>query len=219
MKRWIVSAWSQLDCLTITRVTHDFTNRCEAYARRPHRGTPLMTPTVEPRRVRRQKWWPPRYWGGIAARSAFVSATVVLVAVMVVGGFLAAILYRSLLSGVDDAAAARVRDVVAALKYDTAGGELDPALLATDQRIVAVQVIDRNGTVVQNSQTATDPPNAPLIEKDSIARKLTVGLPDHSSPDGDTRISGQVVDSPRRPIYRSRRGQEANQSRRPSRQS
>ncbi len=153
-----------------------------------------MSPTVEPRRGRRQQWWPPRYWG-IAARSAFVSATVVLVAVMVVGGGLAAILYRSLLSGVDDAAASRVADVVAALKYDTAK-DLDPALLATDQRIVAVQVIDRHGTVVQNSQTAPDPPNAPLIAQDLVGTKLTVGLPDHSSPDGDTRISGQVVDSP-----------------------
>ena len=91
-------------------------------------------------------WWRPRYWG-ISARSAFVAASVVLVALLVAGSGLAFILYRSLLSGVDDAAAGRVHDVVAALQYDTAR-DLDAALITTDQRIVAVQVIDGTGAVI-----------------------------------------------------------------------
>jgi signal transduction histidine kinase len=134
-------------------------------------------------------WWRPSYWG-ISARSAFVSASVVLVAVLVAGAGLALILYRSLLSGVDDAAAGRVRDVVAALQYDTAA-ELDAALITTDQRIVAVQVIDGSGAVIQHSQSA---PGPPLLAPDSIGPTLQTGLPDHSSPDGDMRISGQTVD-------------------------
>ncbi len=134
-------------------------------------------------------WWRPRYWG-ISARSAFVSATVVLVALMVAGSGLAIILYRSLLSGVDDAAAGRVRDVVAALQFDTAR-ELDAALVTTDQRIVAVQVIDGSGAVIQRSESV---PDTPLVAPDSIGATLQFGLPDHASADEDMRISGQTVD-------------------------
>nr|WP_041781854.1 ATP-binding protein [Mycolicibacterium chubuense] len=133
-------------------------------------------------------WWRPRYWG-ISARSAFVSASVVLVALIVAGAGLAFILYRSLLSGVDDAASGRVRDIVAALRYDTAA-ELDAPLVATDQRIVAVQVIDGSGTVVQRSQSA---PDAPMVPPASIGTDLRVGLPDGAALDGDARISGLAV--------------------------
>ncbi|WP_293241075.1 HAMP domain-containing sensor histidine kinase [Mycolicibacterium sp.] len=134
-------------------------------------------------------WWRPRFWG-ISARSAFVSATVVLVALVVAGSGLAIVLYRSLLSGVDEAASGRVRDVVAALQFDTAR-ELDAALVSTDQRIVAVQVIDRDGAVIQRSPSA---PDTPLVAPGTIGAMLQAGLPDYASPDGDMRISGQTVD-------------------------
>jgi signal transduction histidine kinase len=141
-------------------------------------------------RIRQPRtWWRPRYWG-ISARSAFVSVSVVLVALVVAGSGLALILYRSLLVGVDDAAAGRVRDIVAALQFDTAT-ELDAALVMTDQRIVAVQVIDRHGGVIQRSQGT---PDTPLIATDTIGATLRIGLPDRASPDGDMRISGQTVD-------------------------
>jgi signal transduction histidine kinase len=142
-----------------------------------------------PRIGQLRPWWRPRYWG-ISARSAFVSATVVLVALVVAGSGLAIVLYRSLLSGVDEAAAGRVGDVVAALQFDTAT-ELDAALVSTDQRIVAVQVINRSGSVVQRSQSA---PDTPLVAPDTIGPTLQSGLPDRASPDGDTRVSGQTVD-------------------------
>ena len=135
-------------------------------------------------------WLRPRYWG-ISERSALVAATVVLVAFGIAGAGLAFILYRSLLAGVDDAASARVRDVVAALQFDTAT-ELDGALTGTDQRIVAVQVIGPSGTVVKRSASA---PAVPLIDPASIGSALQVGLPDHASPDGDMRISGRTVDA------------------------
>ncbi len=143
-----------------------------------------------PKLRRPRTWWRPRYWG-ISARSAFVSATVVLVAFVIAGTGLAAILYSSLLAGIDDAAAGRVRDVVAALQFDPVT-ELDPSLLATDQRIVAVQVIDPFGTVIQHSQSA---PDTPLIGAGTIGATLQIGLPDHASATGDMRISGQIVDS------------------------
>jgi signal transduction histidine kinase len=143
-----------------------------------------LPPIAQPR-----TWWRPRYWG-ISARSAFVSASVVLVALIVAGSGLAIILYRSLLSGVDDAAAGRVRDVVAALQYDAAS-ELDAALITTDQRIVAVQVIDSAGAVIQSSQGASA---TPLIQPSTVGGRLQIGLPDRASPDGDMRISGQTVE-------------------------
>ncbi|TPG35292.1 sensor histidine kinase [Mycolicibacterium hodleri] len=142
-----------------------------------------------PRVGQLRTWWRPRYWG-ISARSAFVSATVVSVALLVAGCGLAIVLYRSLLSGVDEAASGRVRDVAAALQFDTAT-ELDVALLSTDQRIVVVQVVDRAGSVVQRSPSA---PDAPLVQPHTIGATLRAGLPDDASPDGDLRISGQTVD-------------------------
>ncbi|MCV7012486.1 HAMP domain-containing sensor histidine kinase [Mycolicibacterium madagascariense] len=143
-----------------------------------------------PRVSRPSTWLLARYWG-ISARSAFVSASVVLVAFVVAGLGLALLLYRSLLTGVDDAAAARVGDVAAALQNDTAA-ELDGTLVGTDQRIVAVQVVDRRGLVVRRSASA---PQVPLIDPASIGTDRRIGLPDHASPDGDMRISGQSVDT------------------------
>lgn len=147
-----------------------------------------------PRLRQPSTWLRPRYWG-IAARSAFVSGTVVLVAFAAAGAGLALILYRSLLAGVDDAAAARVGDIVAALRYDPPA-ELDDALLDTDQRVVAVQVIDPSGAVVRRSASA---PDVPLIAPSTIGTTARVGLPDDASPDGDMRISGQTVDAGGRP--------------------
>ena len=156
----------------------------ESGRRREHRAGAEPLPQLS----RARTWWRPRH-RGIAARSAFVAASVVLVALMVAGAGLAFILSRSLLSGVDDAAAGRVNDIVSALQSDTAT-ELDAALITTDQRIVAVQVIDGNGAVIQRSPGG---PATPLIEPATIGTALRIGLPDHTSPDGDMRISGQTV--------------------------
>jgi signal transduction histidine kinase len=136
-------------------------------------------------------WGRPRNWG-ISARSAVVSATVVLVALTVAAAGLAAVLYRSLLSGVDDAAADRVRAVAAGLAFDTSD-QLDTALLATDQRVVAVQIITPNGVVVAHSQSA---PDTPLVPIDSIGTALRTGTPAVAAFDGDMRISAQTVDGP-----------------------
>ena len=114
----------------------------------------------------------------------------VLVAFVIAGMSLAVLLYDSLLRGVDDAAAGRVRDVVAALQYDTVA-ELDGSLLITDQRIVAVQIIDDAGNVVQRSDSA---PTVALVSPGTIGPTLVIGLRDHGPFDGDMRISGQTAD-------------------------
>jgi Tfp pilus assembly protein PilV len=90
-----------------------------------------------------------------------VSATVVLIALVLVGVGVSALLHRQLLAAVDDAAARRVRDVVDSLQSDSAS-DLDDALLATDQRIAVVQIVDAAGTVVRASRSAPPKPIVPL---------------------------------------------------------
>jgi signal transduction histidine kinase len=138
--------------------------------------------------MRRRRPWD---WG-ISARSAFVAATVVFVALTAAGAILAAVMYRSMLSGIDSAAATRVGQVAADLERDGAAG-LEPDLLGTDQRILAVQVITADGTVVRRSQSAPDTPLVPINE---IGDGLHIGMPEHASPFGQIRFSAQSVDGP-----------------------
>ena len=138
--------------------------------------------------MRRRRPWS---WG-ISARSALVAATVVFVALTAAGAILAAVLYRSMLSGIDSTAAARVGEVAADLEVGGAAG-LDPGLLGTDQRILAVQVITPDGTVVRRSPSAPDTPMVPISE---IGDGLHIGMPEHESPYGQIRFSAQTVDGP-----------------------
>jgi signal transduction histidine kinase len=128
--------------------------------------------------------------GSIAARSAFVSATVVLVALTVAGAALVLLLFRSLLSGLDAVAAGRIHDIAAGLQFDTPQ-DLDGALLDTDQRIVAVQLIDSTGAVIQRSPSAPDTPLMP-VSTVGTARQISA----ESSPHGGMRVTAQTVDTP-----------------------
>ena len=138
--------------------------------------------------MRRKRPWS---WG-ISARSALVAATVVFVALTAAGAILAAVLYRSMLSGIDSTAAARVGEVAANLESGGASG-LDPALLSTDERILAVQVITPAGAVVRRSPSAPDTPMVPISE---IGGGPHIGMPAHDSPYGQIRFSAQTVDGP-----------------------
>jgi signal transduction histidine kinase len=121
-----------------------------------------------------------------------VAATVVFVALTAAGAILAAVLYRSMLSGIDSTAAARVGDVAASLETGGAAG-LDPDLLSTDERILAVQIITPDGTVVRRSSSAPDTPMVPISE---IGDGLHIGMPEQESPYGPIRFSAQSVDGP-----------------------
>lgn len=132
----------------------------------------------------------PRHWG-ISVRSAVVSGSVVLVALALAGAGLIAMLNTTLLAGVDAAAAERVRTVASDMR-DDAPAELDNVLLATDQRVVAVQVIDRAGRVARGS---ADAPTAPLIPVTEIGPTLRSGVPVDGD-DTDMRVSGQRVHVP-----------------------
>lgn len=135
-----------------------------------------------------QHWLRPANWG-ISTRSAIVCASVVLLAGVVTGASLLFVLNRSLLASVDDVAEGRVRDTVAALKFDTAAN-LDNSLLAEDQRIRAVQVISSHGKVIRRSVSAPDTPLLPVSWFDT---SLRAGIPDEFSPNNDMRMSGQTA--------------------------
>lgn len=137
--------------------------------------------------------WPPKLPNlGIPARSAAVSALVVLFTLTLAGAGLSLILYRTLITSVDDATAGRVRAIGEALQ-STSPGNLDPDLLVTNQRVVAVQIVDRNGRVVRRSGTAPEQALLPVADFD---RNLRRGIPDDASPNDDMRLSGQKVSTP-----------------------
>ena len=135
-------------------------------------------------------WLQPAHWG-IAARSAVVSATLVLVALVIVGAGLLAVLNTTLRRGLDDATADRVRSVVSALRDDPPN-ELDGSLLATDQRVVSVQVMNQDGRVVRRSAEARDIPLAPITV---VGNSLRTGITIEGA-GNEMRISGQRTHTP-----------------------
>jgi signal transduction histidine kinase len=128
---------------------------------------------------------------GISARSAAVSAIVVLVALALAGGGFVTILYQSLLEGVDDATAGRVGHIVEALRSNSPD-KLDSALLTTNQRVVAIQLIAPDGKVVKRSGSAPNTPLVPITEFNLNLRQMS----DDAVPDDDMRVSGQRVNTP-----------------------
>ena len=129
---------------------------------------------------------------GISARSAAVSAIVILFAFTFAGAGLDAILYYSLRAGVDDATAARVQTIADALQSNSIN-ELDAGLLTTDQHVVAIQVIAADGRVVARSGSA---PKTPLLPFTAFDRNLRRGMSDDAVPNDDMRVSGQRVSTP-----------------------
>lgn len=130
----------------------------------------------------------PRFWG-IPARSAMVSATVMLLALAVVSAGVVAVLYRQLLADVDAAATRRVNDVTAGLQSDTPH-DLDAELLATDQRIVVVQIVDPAGAVVRSSAGAPQAALLPGIGPDGIDRAGVGAIVNGHT---DVRVSAHTV--------------------------
>jgi signal transduction histidine kinase len=120
-----------------------------------------------------------------------VSAIVVFVAFALAGAGFVAILYQSLLEGVDDASAGRVRHIAEALQSNSPDN-LDSALLTTNQRVVAIQLIAPDGKVIVWSGSAPKTPLIPITEFDLNLRHMS----DDAVPNDDMRVSGQRVITP-----------------------
>ncbi|SKF98586.1 sensor histidine kinase [Mycobacteroides abscessus] len=130
-----------------------------------------------------------RWCGGIATRSALVAAAVVLASLVVVGSASVVLLYRSMCADVDNAANSRALAVAERLKKEPPD-ELESVLLATDQRIVAVQVIDARGRIVRRSDSAPKEPLIPL--RGNNFRDPQVGV--SATADDDTRVAALTAD-------------------------
>lgn len=121
------------------------------------------------------------WFGGIAARSALVAAAVVLAGLVIVGSASAVLLYRMMCTDVDNAAVARAQAVAEVLRKESPD-EVESVLMDTDHRIVAVQIIDAAGVVIQRSEGA---PQAPLIPLHNNGSRVGVLATD----DDDIRVS------------------------------
>lgn len=126
----------------------------------------------------------------ISGRSALISALVMLVAFGAAAAASLSVLYYALLSGVDDAAVNRVRDITRALGTDTPVA-LNPQLLATGARIVAVQILDDAGRLVTKSNSAPTQPMLALstVGNGPVTGQAAVGMT-------DIRVSGHRLDTP-----------------------
>jgi signal transduction histidine kinase len=103
-------------------------------------------------------WLNPMH-ASVRTRSALAAAVVMTLCLAVAGGVLLLVLYRSLESTAQGAAAARAEQISTQLRTDTPR-EVDPSLLATDSQIGAVQIVDDTGTVLAASNGA---PTSPLV--------------------------------------------------------
>nr|BBX80158.1 two-component sensor histidine kinase [Mycobacterium florentinum] len=133
----------------------------------------------------------PRAWS-ISARSALVSATVILVALSMAGAILLLVLYFALISAADDAAASRLRDIAKTLQAETTP-DIDPPLLATDQRIVAVQILDGAGHPVATSSSTPEPP---MLALNAVGSTPRVGITGAAVRMRDVRVAGQSLETP-----------------------
>ena len=127
------------------------------------------------------------WFAGIAVRSGLVAGAVVLAGLVIVGAASTVLLYRAMCADVDSAAQARAQAVADVLRKEPPD-EVDSVLMHTDHRIMAVQITDAAGTVVQRSDTAPHTPLIPLPHKDSRVGVL-------ATDDDDVRVSTTTVTS------------------------
>ena len=107
----------------------------------------------------------------VRTRSAVAAAGVMTVCLAIAGGVLLLVLYRSLESTAQNAAAARAEQISEQLRTDTPR-ELDPSLLVTDSQVGAVQVVDDTGMVLAASNGAPTSPLATPSLSDGQARSM-----------------------------------------------
>ncbi|CAM3898527.1 ATP-binding protein [Smaragdicoccus niigatensis] len=102
----------------------------------------------------------PRRWG-LRVQSALIVAIVVAATVLVYATGFVLMMYESLTRAANEAANTRADQVVAQFRTEPPG-RLDVGVFTTDSNIVAVQVVDDRGVVVQASQGS---PTTPLTDR------------------------------------------------------
>ncbi|TLH70862.1 two-component sensor histidine kinase [Mycolicibacterium aubagnense] len=125
--------------------------------------------------------------GGIAVRSALVAAVVVLTGLLIVGSAATMLLYRMMCADIDNAAVARAQAVAEELRKESPD-DVESMLMDTDQRIVAVQILDATGKVVHRSDGGPHTALIPLPDKGSRVGVLATN-------DDDIRVSTTTATS------------------------
>ncbi len=125
--------------------------------------------------------------GGIAVRSALVAGVVVLAGLLIVGSAATMLLYRMMCADIDNAAVARGQAVAEELRKESPD-DVESILMDTDQRIVAVQILDASGNVVHRSDGGPHTALIPLPDKGSRVGVLATN-------DDDIRVSTTTVTS------------------------
>jgi signal transduction histidine kinase len=130
-------------------------------------------------------------------RSAVAAAVVMTVCLAGAGGVLLLVLYRSLQSTAQGAAAARAEQISVQLRTDTPR-DVDPSLLVTDSQIGAVQIVDDTGTVLAASNGA---PTSPLVTTSlSNGQARSVGRVEGPGSSFDYWVSARGTAVPGKPV-------------------
>jgi signal transduction histidine kinase len=133
----------------------------------------------------------------VRTRSALAAAVVMTLCLAVAGGVLLLVLYRSLESAAQGAAAARAEQISTQLRSDTPR-EVDSSLLATDSQVGAVQIVDATGTVLAASNGA---PTSPLVTTSlSNGQARTVGRVEGPGRSFDYWVSARTTAVHGRPV-------------------
>ncbi|RDH78372.1 sensor histidine kinase [Mycolicibacterium moriokaense] len=132
----------------------------------------------------------------VRTRSAVASTLVVALCLLLAGGALLLVLFRSLEGSAQAMAASRAAQLVDQLQTESPA-ELDTAMLATDSQVGVVQVVDRSGALVAQSAGS---PSEPLVN-----RTLTPGSTEaigrvELGEDWDLWVTAAGVDTPSGPV-------------------
>ena len=132
----------------------------------------------------------------VRTRSAVASTLVVAICLLLAGGALLLVLFRTLEGSAQATAASRTAQLVDQLRTESAA-ELDMAMLATDSQVGVVQVVDESGKLV--AQSAASPPD-PVVD-----RRLSPGLTQsvgrvQVGRDWDLWVTAAGVDTPSGPV-------------------
>lgn len=130
---------------------------------------------------------------GVRARSAVAAAVVVSAALLLTSLALLWVLRHSLESAADDAAGARSQQLSTQLLTDPPA-EIDRALLATDERTAAVQILVGDQVVLASPGASTTPLGA---VRPTAGQRVQIGVVDAPGEVGSYRLTAQGVSGPR----------------------
>ena len=137
----------------------------------------------------------PSQWT-VRTRTTVAATAVVTLCLMLAGGALLVVLFRSLQTSAESTADARAAQVVEQLRSEPVA-DLDRSMLATDSQVGMVQVVDRNGKIiVASAGSPTAPVSLAQIPPGSQVSLGRIAL----SADNDFWVTGAGARTPAGPV-------------------